>query len=390
MTFCSLRRCRTLALLSSALAFTSACGSDQSAQQTAAAPPPTVLVIPVTTTRVANIIELPGRIEAVRTAEVRARVDGIVERRLYNEGTDVKAGSALFLIDPRDKRAQLQQATAALNRAQAARMNASSVVNRYGPLVSRKAVSAQEYDAALSDLRQAEASVLDARAAVDRARLELEYTTVRAPISGRVGRAEVTEGALVSAASATMMTTVNQLSPIYATFAQSSSELLDFQQQIRSGALKVPSLSAVQVRLILENGQDYGIVGHLNFADLSVEPSTGSQAVRAQFPNPNRTLLPGQFVRGRIEAGTIGNGIRVPSRAVQISNEEATVSTVNSEGIVAKRTVELGGQMGTDWIIRAGLKTGERVIVEGWQKVQPGQKVTAKRARISGSTPASR
>lgn len=339
-------------------------------------PPPPVDVVKVTAGNVPNIIELPGRIEAVRTAEVRARVDGIVERRLYKEGSDVAAGTPLFLIDPRDKQAQLVQAQASLARATAAQANARSIVNRYEPLVNRKAVSAQEYDAALSDARQAEASVADARAALARAQLELGYTTVRAPIAGRVGKAQVTEGALVSAGSATLLTQINQLSPVYATFTQASVKLLDLQQQAQDGALQVPDLSRIEVRLILENGREYSAGGYLDFADQTVDPSTGSQMIRARFPNPDRQLLPGQFVRGRIVLGMVRGGISVPERAVQITNEEANVMIVTRDNSVARRTVELGGQMNGRWVIRSGLNSGEMVIVDGWMKVQPGQKVT--------------
>jgi len=366
------QRCGSVALL----LLLASCGR----QEEQAAPVPPVDVVAVRAGDIPNIVELPGRIEAVRTAEVRARVDGIVERRLYQEGSDVPAGAPLFQIDPRDKQAQLAQAQAALNRATAARANARSIVARYEPLVSRKAVSAQEYDAALSDARQADASVSDARAALDRARLERGYTTVRAPIAGRVGKAQVTEGALVSASSATLVTQVNQLSPIYATFTQSSSKLLDLQRLTRSGALHIPDLNAIEVRLVLENGETYDLPGHLDFADQSVDPSTGSQTLRARFPNPERILLPGQFVRARIVAGTRRDGIEIPERAVQISNEEASVLIVGRGNVVAKRTIELGGQSGGKWVVLSGLKSGDKVIVDGWMKVQPGQKVTPRKA----------
>jgi len=365
--------------LAAAMLITTACSADD---QTPPAPPPVaVTAITLTAQPVPNIIELPGRIEAVRRAEVRARTNGIIEQRLYTEGTDVREGAPLFRIDPRDLQAQVQQGRAALQRAIAARRNAGQIVNRYKPLVAERAVSAQEYDQAQSDLAQAEASVADARATLSRSELELSYTTVRAPIAGRIGRAQVTEGALVSATEATLLTTVEQLNPVYAVFTQSSARIQDIAQRVRGGELVLPDLSRVEVRLILENGTEYGPVGHLNFADLTVDPSTGSQVLRADFPNIERTLLPGTFVRGRIFAGTTTNGIAVPQAAVQIANEEASVTIVAADGTAQRRPVVLGGLAGGKWVIRSGLKSGERVIVTGWQKAQPGQKVRVQPAR---------
>lgn len=355
----------------------SACGSDP---QPSAPPPVPVEIMVVTPHEVANIIELPGRVEAVRSAEVRARTDGIIERRLYVEGRDVQAGAPLFLIDQRDNRAQVQSSEAALQRAIAARENAASVVRRYGPLIAERAVSGQENDAARSELRQAEAQVAEARAALARSQLLLSYTTVRAPISGRVGRAEVTEGALVTAGEGTMLTRVDQVSPVYAVFSESNAAILNTVEQVRNGTLKVPSLGRVDVKLVLENNSVYGPVGHIDFASTVVDPETGSQTIRAQFANPDKLLTPGQFVRGRMELGTIAGGITVPARAIQFKGDGASVSILGKDGVVATRQVTLGALLGKEWIVRSGLKAGEQVIVEGWQKARPGQKAQARRA----------
>lgn len=369
-----------------ALALSLTCFACRERQSTSAAvpPPPIVLVTTVTAASIPKIIELPGRIEAIRTAEIRARVDGIVERRLYQEGTDVPADAPLFLIDSRDYRAQLQQAQAALNRAKAVEENAASVAARFQPLVSRHAVSAQEYEAALATLQQARANVSDAAAAVTLAQLRLDRCTIRTPIAGRAGRALVTEGALVSASGATLLTQVNQLSPVNAVFTQSNTSLLDFERQVQSGTLEVRDPKHVEVHLILANGQDYGAPGFLDFTDLVVDPSTGAQTVRARFANPARTLLPGQFVRGRIVTGTIPNGVLVPERAVQFDSGTASVTIVAQDDTVVRRDVELGEQQGGLWIVRDGLKTGERIIVDGWSTLQPGQRVNAQPAPVAG------
>lgn len=332
-----------------------------------------------------NIIEMLGRIEPVRTAEVRARNNGIVQRRLYKEGTDVKEGAALFQIDPREYRAQLQQSEATLQSAMASQKNAASVVKRYKPLLAERSVSAQEYDAAEADLRQAEAQVAEARAVLAQKKLQLDYTTIRAPIAGRVGRAQVTEGALVSGDEATLMTRVDQLAPVYAVFTQSNSAILDMIEQVKSGLIKIDNLENIEVRLVLDNGREYGSVGRLDFTDQAVDPQTGSQLVRAEFPNPDFVLASGQFVRVRVSAGTVKSGLAVPTRAVQLQGSQASVSIVGPEDAVVARQVQLGPQVDGRWVIQSGLKIGDRVIVEGWQKARAGQKVRVEAA----ATPAS-
>jgi len=346
--------------------------------------PPEVEVLTIRAQPIPNEIVLPGRVQAVRIAEVRARVDGIVQRRLYAEGSDVRAGQALFAIDPRELRAELNAARAALARAEATAANAQQDVDRYRPLLSDQAISRQEYDAAVARLGTARADVAQNRAQVESARLNLSYATVNAPISGRAGRAEVTEGALVSGASATLMTTIEQIDPIYVNFSQSSADLLEIRRDIASGRLNVPPLGRVEVRLELEDGTTYGASGRIDFLDLAIDEETGTAAVRAEFPNPGRQLLPGQFVRAHIFAGTRPDGIVVPQRAVKMTAQGATVMVVGNNNIVAVRRVQPGELRGGNWVIRSGLRPGDRVIVNGLQQAMPGQPV-----RISGPRPRS-
>lgn len=343
-------------------------------------PLPTVVVETVQRTSVGNRVELPGRIEATKTAEVRARVDGIVEQRLYQEGTDVAAGTPLFRIDSRDYDAALVQAKAALSRANAARENAASVVERFRPLVARQAVSALEFEAADTTLQQAQANVNDARAAVALAQLRVERCVVRAPIAGRVGRALVTEGALVSAGAATLLTQINQLSPINAVFSQSSVSLLDLQKAVREGAVTASNGKRIEVHLLLANGEQFGEAGYLDFTDLSVDPSTGTQVLRARFRNADRVLLPGQFVRAQFAMGSLQNAIILPERALQFEQQSTSVSIVTTNGTVARRNVTLGQHEVGAWVVTSGLAPGEQLIVDGWQRVQPGQQVKAESA----------
>jgi membrane fusion protein (multidrug efflux system) len=359
-----------LAYLTTAAALLGGCKTDAPPPP----PPPEVRVVSVAAQPITNIIEVPGRLQAVRTAEVRARVDGIVQRRLYTEGTDVVEGQPLFAIDPRELRARLSSAEATLARAEATAANAKQDVTRYQGLVAQQAISQQEYDAAVARQRTAEADVAQARAQVEAARLNLDYTTVTAPISGRAGRAEVTEGALVSAGSATLLTKIEQLDPIYANFSQSSSEMLELRRRAAAG--NGSPLSGVPVRLVLEDGSVYPLVGHLNFLDLSIDQATGTTALRAEFRNPSRTLLPGQFVRARIEAGVQPSGLQLPQRAVTVTQQGATVMVVSPKNIVESRNVKVGPLKGDSWVIESGLEVGERVIVDGLQQVQPGKAVT--------------
>ena len=342
-----------------------------------APPPPDVGIVTVQPEAIVNTIEVPGRLQAVRTAEVRARVDGIVEQRVYAEGTDVRAGQLLFIIDPRPLQAQVNAAEATLARAEATAANAAQDVARYEGLVAKQAISQQEYDAAVARARTAAADVAQAKAQVESATLHLSYTRVKAPIAGRAGRAEVTEGALMSAGAATLLTRIEQLDPIYVNFSQSSSDLLALRRDVAAGALTMPSLGRVTARLVLEDGTEYGQEGRLNFLDLSIDPATGTTALRAEFRNPDRVLLPGQFVRVRLDAGTRHDGIQVPQRAVSVAANGTSVLLVGAGDTVAVRPVKVGALRGGQWIILEGLAPGDRVIVDGLQKVQPGIVVRA-------------
>lgn len=344
------------------------------------APPPLeVRVLEVKPQTTANLIEVPGRVQAVRTAEVRARVDGIVQRRLYEEGSDVREGQKLFLIDPRELRASLNAVEATLARAEATVANAAQDIDRYKGLVAEQAISEQEYDAAVARLRTGQADVAQTRAQLESARLSLSYTGVTAPIAGRAGRAQVTEGALVSAAAATLLTTIEQLDPIYVNFSQSSADVLRIRREITQGTLKVPEFGRVSINLQLEDGSKYQHAGHLDFLDLSIDEATGTAALRAEFPNPDRTLLPGQFVRARIAAGVRPGALLIPQRAVKLTAQGANVMIVGADNVVVERPVTVGDLHEGSWVVLNGLAAGDRVIVDGLQKVKPGQPV-----RIAG------
>jgi membrane fusion protein (multidrug efflux system) len=350
------------ALLAAALA---GCGPGDKAAQAqtmgAAMPPPEVDVVVARPATATLTQELPGRLQAVRTAQVRARVEGVVEKRLFAEGSDVTAGKSLYTIDPRTYKANADSAEADV-------AVAKLTVDRYKPLLAIRAVSQQEYDQAVAKQKQAEA-------ALAKAKLDLENSAAPAPISGRVGRAMVTEGALVGKGEATLLATIEQLDPIYANFTQSNADLLRLQQAEKAGKLKRASDSRVE--LILEDGSVYPHPGKLSFADLAVDPNTGSIQLRAEFPNPKRELLPGTFVRIRVPQALADKAIKVPQRAVQASPQGQFVMIVGKDGKATPQPVKTGGMAGTDWIISEGLSGGEQVIVNGLQKARPGTPVKA-------------
>jgi membrane fusion protein (multidrug efflux system) len=319
-------------------------------------------------------VEAPGRLQAVRTAEVRARVEGILEQRTYTEGSEVKAGAVLFRIEARTLAANVDAAKATLARNQAQKLIARQNLDRMQALVASNAVSKQEFDQAMAAKEQANADVAAAQAALSRAEIDLGYATVTAPISGRIGRALVTEGALVGKGEATPLASIEQYDPIWVNFSQSSADFLNLRETLRSGKAKT---SQAPVKLVLENGREYAQPGKLLFNDLAIDPATGSVGLRAEFPNSDRSLLPGQFVTVRLPVALAENVIVVPQRAVQTSPQGQAVLLVGADGKVIAQPVKTGGLSGTGWIIAEGLKGGERVIVNGVQKARPGSPVTA-------------
>lgn len=339
-------------------------------------PPVDVSVLAVQAERTALITELPGRVEATRVAEVRARVPGIVLKRTFEEGTDVKAGQVLFQIDPAPLQAALNAAKANLASAEAALVNAQQLEKRYAPLVKARAVSQQEYDQALAAYRQAQAAVAQQKAALEQARLNLGYATVDAPIAGRVGNALVTEGALVGQGEVTPMAVVQQIDPIYVNFTQSTNELLRLQEAALAGRLSTEGANEAPVTLVLGTGSEYKHQGKLLFSGITVDPSTGQISVRAEFPNPDKQLLPGMFVRGRVAQGVADQAISVPPQAVQRNPDgSAYVLIVDQNNTAQIRPVQAGAMMADKWVISSGLQVGDRVILNRFQQVRPGSPV---------------
>lgn len=355
-------------------AFGAACGKPPAGPPQG---PPEVGVVTMTAERVVLTTELPGRTSPFLVAEVRPQVNGILRERAFEEGSDVKAGALLYQIDPAPYQAAFEQAKASLGIAEANLPAARSRAERMKGLVAIHAVGQQDYDDAAAAAMQAEASVAAAKAAVESARINLSYTPIRAPISGRTGRSSVTVGALVTAYQPVPLATVQQLDPIYVDVAQSSAELLRLQKSFKGGAL-TKDASWSRVKLILEDGTLYPREGKLKFREVTVDPATGSVTLRMVFPNPDHVLLPGMYVRAVVEEGVLLDAILVPQQGVaRTPKGEPYALVAGKDGKVEQRMLTVGRAMGDRWLVTAGLAAGDQVIVEGTQRVRPGADVKA-------------
>lgn len=363
-------------MLSGSLALTG-CDDKPAQQQQGAGQAPEVGVVTVKAEPLQITTELPGRTTAYRIAEVRPQVSGIILKRNFTEGSDVEAGVSLYQIDPATYQAAYDSAKGDLAKAQAAANIAQMTLNRYKKLLGTKYISQQDYDTAQADAQQANASVIAAKAAVENARINLAYTKVTSPISGRTGTSTVTEGALVQSGQTTALTTVQQLDPIYVDVTQSSNDFLRLKQEMANGSLKQDNGKA-KVELVTNDGMKYDQSGTLEFSGVTVDQTTGSITLRAVFPNPNHTLLPGMFVRAKLEEGVNPNALLVPQQGVtRTPRGDATAMVVGEGDKVEIRNITATQAIGDKWLVTDGLKSGDRVIIEGLQKVKPGVQVKA-------------
>ena len=359
----------------------SACGGEPAPQ---AMPTPEVSVVTLKDQPVRLTRELAGRTTPFLVAEVRPQVTGIVKRRLFDEGSLVKAGDALYEIDASAYRASRDSARAGLARAEAALTSARLAANRSKELAAAKLVSAQDNERAAATYQQAQADVAAARADLQATEVTLGYATITAPIGGRIGKSSVTQGALVTANQAQALATIQQLDPIYVDLAQSSTELLSLRKEMAAGTLE--QVDGVPVKILLEDGSTYGQDGRMEFADVTVDPTTGSYALRVLVPNADNFLLPGMYVRAVVDMGQRPNGVLAPQQGVtRDAKGQATAMVVTPEGKVEQRVLQASRTLGDQWLVDDGLKAGDRVIVEGLQKVQPGGMAKAVEA---GSAPA--
>ncbi|MBE0534955.1 MAG: efflux RND transporter periplasmic adaptor subunit [Phycisphaerae bacterium] len=350
-------------------------------KQKAGPPPqgvPEVAVVTVQPERVVITTELPGRTAAFLIAEIRPQVNGLIQKRLFTEGSEVKAGQVLYQIDPAPFQAALDNANASLARAEAGLLSIRLRVERYGDLLADKAISRQDYDDASAAMKQAEAEIRFCKASVDMARINLGYTSVTAPVAGRIGRSSVTDGALVTAYQPVPLATIQQLDPIYVDVPQSTSELLRLQRRLADGRLNHDGTNQDKVKLIMEEGTPYTFEGTLQFQDVTVDPTTGSVILRVVFPNPQGILLPGMFVRAVIIEGVNEQAILAPQQGISRNPKGDPIATiVDAEDIVQVRMVTLDRTIGDKWLVSSGLNPGDRIIVEGVQKARPGTPVKA-------------
>ncbi|WP_296945803.1 efflux RND transporter periplasmic adaptor subunit [uncultured Massilia sp.] len=361
----------------------SACKRDD---KPAPAPVPEVTVLTLRPASVPLSVDLPGRTAPFLLAEVRARVDGIVQERSFVEGADVRQGQPLYRIDPAPYQAALASAQAALLRAEANLATAGAKRKRYDALVGSNAISKQEYDDAKADEQQAAADVAGARAAATTARINLGYTNVSAPIAGRSTVSQVTKGAYVQGGSATLLTTIQQIDPMYVDLQQSSVEGLALRREIAAGNVRMDGPDRARVSLRLEDGSTYARTGTLEVSGVNVDPATGSVTLRARFPNPDHLLLPGMFVHAAVSQGVRQNALRVPAPAVTRNQQGlATVMLVGADGKTVQRTIRTGALVDGQWLVDAGLQEGERVVVSGVQKLRPG---IAVKVRDAAAAPA--
>ncbi len=345
----------------------------KTAQQ--APPPPQAGIIVIQSQPVARTTDLPGRTSAVLTSEIRPQVSGVILQRLFTEGSDVTAGQPLYQIDPASYQASYDSAEASLKHDEAALATDQAKAARYKPLAEAQAVSEQDYDDARAAALEDQANIASAKAQIEQAAINLQYTKMNAPISGTISASSVTPGALVTADQTTTLATITQLDPIYVDMNESSATWLRLKQEQQSGQLET-SGGATKVSLVLEDGSTYSLPGKLQFAEVNVDESTGTVLVRAIFPNPEHLLLPGMYVHAKLEEGVNKNGILVPQQAVSHnSHGDATVLLVNAKNIVSEQVIQTGTNIGNDWIVNGGLKPGDKVVVDGLQSAIPGHQV---------------